>query len=905
MTQPIHPNSSAIDSDRFVQTLRQTLEHIDDTEWLEKYSPLASVFFAAAPTTTRRRQISLTGVAGMDERLRATWHQWEAHPKSPLQSLIWEAVCYLPPDLETYHQAILLLTYFEEPRLKQIEVVRLLAMGRSTYYRYLERAVAALGETLVQVLRPALRLEQPEARPLIGRTALLAQAQQALRAGRVVHLVGGGGLGKTSLGAQVAAGWHTGRVFWYTFRLGLTNHLDQLLFALAYFLHQQGVSELWLYLNTAPQEISISQAIATLRQHLAALQATPPLLCFDEVGLLLADELQDAAQHRQLRAFLEDLVRSPRTGAPLLFIGQKLLSEPDPECLLTLTPLTAADLAMFLRHAQIALDMTQQQRLLAFTRGNPLLLRLFLVLHQRGAPLAETLQQLSAPVTLDWFIARLRQHLAPAELTLLYELAVFEASAPRDAWRNSQKALRTLLELGLAEVQGDDAVGLHPAVRAALYQQLPPERKATLHLAAAALFTERSRFTIAAFHYVQSGRPDMALWLWYTHRQQEIEQGQASVALELFVPLAQIPLPTPEDQRVLALLLAQLCAPAGRTQEGLDALAQVTWPPTAPSTARAQELRGELLTDVGEIDHALAEYRHSLESVNALRATQAVNLRINIGRRALAYLGDSQQARLEVSHARFDLEVLQGQIEDAAGYYTAARTHYTNALNLASHLPNEHHWAKLHEALGILEARYAHLEAAVEHIQAAGRHYQATGNLLCAIGVTNTNLSYAYLVKRRYADAVPPAQTALDFFNELNHPYWLALNEANLAEAYVYLGELDKAEAYAKRGLQREEVVVRPYCLYVLGHVRRAQMRFIAAEQFCQEAIEAGETLQDPWALGPAWRALGETYRDANRPTDAHGAFEQVLKIYQRLGVEQEITFTETLLAGLLAPAVA
>ena len=109
--------------------------------------------------------------------------------------------------METHGQAILFLTYFAEPRPKQNEIVKLLALGRSTYYRYLERAVETLGATLVQSLRPALRLEQPETAPLFGRELLLEQAQAGLAEGHVVHLVGGGGLGKTSMGAHLAARW--------------------------------------------------------------------------------------------------------------------------------------------------------------------------------------------------------------------------------------------------------------------------------------------------------------------------------------------------------------------------------------------------------------------------------------------------------------------------------------------------------------------------------------------------------------------------------------------------------------------------------------------------------------------------------------------------------------------------
>ena len=889
--------------DRFLRSLRQSLEHIDDATWLDKHSPLASVFFApAVPVGTRQRQVVLTGVKEIDERLRRTWHDWEARTKSPLQGAVWEAVCHLPADLEEFSQAILLLTYFEEPRSKQAAIVQALALGRSTYYRYLDRAAEKLGATLVQLLRPALRLELPAARPLVGRAAEQAQAQGALRRGSVVHLLGGSGTGKTSLGAQLAAGWAHG-VFWYTFRRGLTDHLDQLLYALAYFLHQQGASGLWLHFHSHPEEVGGSKVLAALRQHLADLRATPPLLCFDEVDLLLASDLDDSEEHARLRGFLEDLAHSPRARTPMLLIGQKLLLEPDPDCLIALPPLDGAGAAALLAESQIKLGPRQQEAVLAFTRGNPLLLKLFIALAQRiedhAEKLAATLSQLTTAPALDWFMARLRLHLAPAEQALLYEFSVYAGPAPRGAWHGGEKTLQTLVELGLVETHGPEAVSLHPAIRNWLYQQLPLDRRTELHLAAATELAERSRFTAAAYHYLEAGQPELALWTWYNHRQEEIDQGQGRAALEMFAPLLQANLAAPEDQRVLALVVAQLSSPAGRTEEGLAALEAVAWPASAPSTARARQLRAELLTDRGDVDQALAEYRRSLETVENLRATEEIKLRAHIGRRALWYLHDLPQARQEVKQARLDLELLQGEIEDTAGSYLAARAHYTRALELASEGATDHQRAKLHEVLGILEARYAHLEQAVEHIDAAGRYYDAAGNIVCSVGVTQTNLSYAYLVKRRYAEAVPPARQALEFFGELNHPYWLALNEANLAEACFYLGEIEQAEAYARQGLRREEVVVRPYCLYVLGHVRRVQLHLAEAENYCRQAINAAEELEDLWGLAPAWRALGETLRDAGRIEAAQSAFTQVIDIYERLGVEQEIVFARGLMADL------
>jgi tetratricopeptide (TPR) repeat protein len=897
------PNSlpTAPISDRFMQTLRQTLEHVDDHEWLEKRSPLASVLFAgASPNPARKRQVVLTGLPAIDERLRTIWHDWEARPKTALQSLLWESVCHLPPDLESHSQAILFLTYFADPRPKQNEVVKLLALGRSTYYRYLERAVETLGGIVVQSLRPALQLEQITAAPLIGRAEMIAQAQIGLDEGHVVHLVGGGGLGKTSLGAHLAAHWRKGAVFWYTFRPSLTDHLDQLLFTLAYFFHQQGASALWLHLNANPQENNLLSALAILRQHFLDLRAAPPLLCFDEVDLLLANDLRDSQEHERLRAFLDALAQAVRAGAPLLLIGQKVLLEPQADCLITLAPLTAPDLTLFLKSARVALDAAGQERLLRVTRGNPLLLRLFLALHQRGATLADTLKALTAPVALDWVMARLRQHLAPDELTLLQELAVFQSSAPRDAWRKSQKALTALVTLGLVESVGNDGVTLHPTFRDLIYQGLPPARKSELELAAAHLLADRGRFTAAARHYILGGRPEMAIWTWLIHRQEEIDQGQSTTALELFAPLAHSTLPTFEDQQALTLLLAPLYARAGRSQEGLQLMEKNTWPTAAPRTVHAHALRGELLAETGNIDRALAEYRRSLDSITKLRATQEIDLRLEMGRKALVYLGDNEQARQEALQARLLLDVLQGEIEDNAGNYGAARSHYQNALAAAESCANDHHLAKIYEALGILEARYAELEPAVAYLQAAGRHHEAAGNLVCAVGMTNSSLAFVYLLRRRYAEAIAPAETALAFFRQLNHAYWLAINEAYLAEAWFYQGDLAKAEGFAQAGLQREEVVVRPYCLTMLGHIRRAQQRFGEAERYGQEAVAAGEERQDLWALGPAWLAMGETYRDVGRDAEARQAFQQGLRIYEQLGIAQEVTFAQALLASVV-----
>ncbi|MEZ4708373.1 MAG: tetratricopeptide repeat protein [Caldilineaceae bacterium] len=526
------------------------------------------------------------------------------------------------------------------------------------------------------------------------------------------------------------------------------------------------------------------------------------------------------------------------------------------------------------------------------------MLRLFAALHQRSAALLETLEQLTTPIALDWFVARLTHHLTADEQLVLQELALFANEAPPGIWRRGQKRLENLIQLGLIE-QSTHGIALHPALRKVLYARLPATRKIEMHLAAAQQLAERGRFTDAAGHYMQAEHPEMAIWTWYTHQQQEIQQGQASAALALFLPLAAVTLPRADDRRALVLLLALLLQRVGRAPEALALLEETVWPAQSVSASLAHERRGDLLAEMGLVERGLAEMRRGLEDFSRLRMTQEIELSLQMGRRTLARLGDVELTRRHVAEARISLDVLQGRLEEATGNYAGARTHFESALALAQQTTDPQRLAKIHEGLGVLEARYANLEAAVEHLDEAGKLYRHGGNQIAAVGITNSLLAMAYLIQRRHAEAVTPAETARAFFAELDHTYWVALNETYLAEAWLYLSDLRKAEAYAQSALRHEEVMVRPYCLFLLGHVRRQQGAFVEAKQFCRAAIDEAQSLHDRSAEAPAWLALAETARDANQPDEADEAFARAIEIYQQLGVAQEVAYAEQLRAGM------
>ena len=884
--------------DLFNETLRKTLENIADALWLKKNSPLHSTLFVDSKDTRNGiGQLRPIERPDLDEKCQQIWREWQTIPLIPLQAIILEALGYAPNEIDDQTVAILLLTYFDLDQPKQSAVIKTLAMSRATYYRYLERAVESLGYVMVKNLKPALKLEQPPTKPLIGRKGVSAVGEERLQAGHTLQLVGGSGMGKTSLAASWANRWG-GSLFWYTLRPHLTDTLEQLLFSIAIFMHQNGESALWIYLTGLNGPPDATHVLMVLRQFLTGQKGQPALFCFDGVELLLSHRERDQQPYEEIRSFFEAFGRMERNGSPLLYIGQQLVLPPEPNGVITLNPLPEEDANRFLAALNPDLSPEHVDSILKLANGTPLLLRLLSLFPRtdHSQSLEEFVQEERVALVLEWFGRHLLQQISETERAVLSELAIFPSGAPRDGWRQMEAVLSTLEAQGVLDSAGAGKIALHPALQRVIYDHIPKPERDRLHIGAGNLLAERSRFTEALFHYVAGGAIELGLWTWYTHRQNEIEQGQARAALTLLAPLSQKRFTEPEDNRAMALLIAQLTVYSGGTEVGLKQLDQEKWPPQRPSTASAHEYRGVLLAHAGRSDESIVEYRKSLELVEQLKSTKEIDLLTRIARSKMI---NRKQLENEVVMARFQLDVLEGQLADGKGDYAMARIHYANALAVADQISDPTRLARLHEALGVMEARNAHIEAAVEHFEKSSQYHRQYGNMVCAIGTTNTNISYTYLAKRRYAEALETGKIALQFYRSIENPYGMATNEANLAEASFYTGHLEDAVFYAESALKREEEWVRPYCLYVLGHVARVKADWKRSETLCQEAIASAEEIGDPWAEAPARNALGETLRDAGRPDAAQKSHEEALAIWQRMKIEHEVVHTQGLLNQL------
>jgi tetratricopeptide (TPR) repeat protein len=667
----------------------------------------------------------------------------------------------------------------------------------------------------------------------------------------------------------------------------LTDNVQHLIFSLALFLHHRGISHLWQHLMASPNDVSMAKALAVIRKSFEDLRDAPALLCFDEADLLLPNELDDAGEHEQLRSALEELIEAPRHGTAILLIGQRLLVEPERGHIFTLTRFDASAVRELFQRAGLPHDDDACAAASAYTRGNPLLLQLLITLHRVGEPVLADLSRVAGAATLDWFLTRVRRRLSAKEQDLLDAICVFDTPMPAHAWRTQAKTLDKLVQLNLVERDAAGQVGMPMALRDGMVRRLPPDLRIVLHVSAAQACVDLGAFTLAARHFSLGQQPGMAIWAWQAHADDEIRHGQAQTALAIFEPLRYAPLDSNKDRQALALILAQLNSLNGKFDDGLSALDAVSWPSGHLSSTRANELRGRLLAQRGDIDAALATYRAGLDGLTTLRLTQPVTLRTELALQTLERARDVPAARREAHLAQADLDIVRGYIEELNGQMDAAQRCFASARDLLreGEVNDPVRLAKVNEALGLNEARRLNVEAAVGYLKEAGRHYRAYGNLICAAGMTDTNIAFAYLLARQYEQAVAPAQRAVDFFLDSQQPYFLANSEACLAEALTNLGQLQAAEALVWRALAHEEASARPYALQVLGHIRRQQARYAEAEQLCKEAIDISTADGDVWNAAYAWRVLGEAYRDWGKVADARGAFAHACEAFTKLGL--------------------
>ncbi|MEZ4869988.1 MAG: tetratricopeptide repeat protein [Caldilineaceae bacterium] len=869
------PDAAAANAPSFDKSLEDALKHIADAAWLGENSPLAAPYLLHEYLPTATASAEERGAA-LQRVLRLAAKQMEGGK------------------YRERNQVIIKEYYFAG--LSEVQMYERVNLVKSTFHVSRKRAILALEAALINLLKPAIRLEAPPLPP----THWIAReqfdwCQQELNDRRTVAITGSGGVGKTTLGSVLARQWQQGPDFWFTLRPGLNDQPTNLIFALGYFLSQCDEPSLWLEVVASAGKLEIERAFNMMRFIFERLEQRKitPLLCFDEIDLL---QPATNGEHTQMVRLLDSL----RTITPLLLIGQQALVDADVYC--PIEGLTMPGATALLAANGINLAERVRQKLYTYTRGNLRLLELAITLESYGESIDAMVAHLAAAPSLAYLLSRILQRLDQSTCRVMLELSVYQAPAPADIWRDqaSAEALQELLARHLAHADGRGGVMLLPAYRDLLYRELPEEKRRHLHNQAAAMLAARGAYTAAAHQCVWAGKAEQAIWLWRDYQHYEINQGQGQSALHLLRDLKSMSLSTIARQALL-LLCANLERLAGNTpQAQADIHAVLAGTPLF--AMEAYILNGVIANDLSEFDQAEHSYRRALHSAELLVGARLAHTHKGLGWMYMRQR-DVDKAWEEALFARYEAENFQGYIQEIRCDYPAAEAHYLAALQVAQDTGAKEGIAKICNNLATLYARQGRFDEAKARLEQADECFAAIGKLADLI---SANISWAFIsnLAGDYAEAVDALQKANAEFERfgLSMPVWQkALINQGLAEAYLGLGALDQAQAAVLEAIAQEEADILPDSYRTLGEIMLVRGQLADAEQWIRASIELveEETELDAYLSGFAWRALAQVYLTSGDAQGALAAKELAIERFSCVNLAYEVNRTQNIVKAV------
>ncbi|HRW07799.1 MAG TPA: tetratricopeptide repeat protein [Caldilineaceae bacterium] len=862
----------------FEKQLKAALKQFHLPEALGADSPLASFYFLGHLLTDSDDAVSpLHRGKILQRELRMAAEQlWQRAPLTSADDVLQQFhALSKQPESDSYAYLILelrCLHNFLKPKKIADIWESILPGSRAEHYRDYDRAITKLGQRFLQRVQPTFRLEQPsESGPLLGYLGLLEEAQCALKERKSVAVYGSGGTGKTAFGAALAATYPSGHCFWFTIRPTLNDRLESMLFALGYFLHQRGASNLWHMLLVHNGKIdNLALASGLVREDLAILSDRTLLLCFDELEQLhVVDPERTNPLHHQIVQFLESL----RGEVAMVFMGQQ--PSIDAETYFELRGLIAPDIARLFGQVELKLSMEQVDQLAAYTGGNPRLLCLYRLLCEQGEALDILLHTESVRPELYPVFQRLWRRLSPQEQQILQELAVFRSMAPAEQWAEESAIVKRLVDQGLVQWSGPGAIVLVSAIRNMIYQSLPPEERELLHTVAAAMRADRAEYTAAAYHLCRAGDESTAIQLWYTHMAQEIQRGQAGAALTIFAQISSRQLEQ-SHREALAIVRAELQFLHGNISSGLATLQENDWCGRSERTVRALGLQGKFHQELGAIDDAVTCYQQA-EAVVYDLLQQVTEFHHLAG---VAFLRQQRKAdaRRKADLAHYHAHCLSGNVHEIEGDYGAALDAYHQALTLAQRSGDASHQARVHRLMARLYTRQQNFSAAIEEANRAIAYYEIMGDRTNQEVMRNL-MGSIYLETGAYAHVIDILSPTIAYFRRIKHSHFVAAAAANLAEAYLKSNDLRQARAYANEALQLDEPYTYSHAQYTLGLVSQAEYDLDAAEGHLQQSASFAQENQDPYLEAHANHALAKIYQErgmVEQQTQAHARAEEL-----------------------------
>jgi tetratricopeptide (TPR) repeat protein len=140
---------------------------------------------------------------------------------------------------------------------------------------------------------------------------------------------------------------------------------------------------------------------------------------------------------------------------------------------------------------------------------------------------------------------------------------------------------------------------------------------------------------------------------------------------------------------------------------------------------------------------------------------------------------------------------------------------------------------------------------------------------------------------------------AYTIFTAVRDPYSAAGTGANLAEASYELGDFDTATRYASEVLELGHRFAAPYARFTLGQIDLSRHNATAAISNFADSMLIAQQNDDPFMVAYAQRALGQAYLATSDVDSAYKHIHSALALFQQLGIPDEITNTEQMIAAI------
>ena len=829
---PATKRGKAEQLNRFEEEILLALDHFRDAVWLGVHSPLAQPY-----------------VIGRAIEVVQEDHSPQQRGEV-LKRLLINASIALPEQLfnsSTSPQRLLKVSFFERnPRLTLRQLASALNVSEKTYYRHRADTIRLLAAHIHRSLQPPFRTEDSTpttALSLFGRDDILKKILSELQAGQPVALIGPSGVGKTSLAQEVARRYANkdisiqAPIFWHTLRAGLSDHLNSLVFALAFFLREHGAEVSWKQLVADHGNIRPEVLYGLIRFDLAQLGSPMPLLCIDEIGTL-SDERQT---HVEIIHLLEDLSQNVLT----LWIGQRLPLSAEHQHLVA--GLTEEESGQMLVSLGLKLTPTILSQLWLATHGNPALLKLFASLHRirGGIDFEETLRLLGRTPSTEFLFHRIWRRLPEEERAILMQLAAFQEAAPVESLERHKLALHQVMKLDLVRETVLGRVEIVPHIATLTYEQISLDIRPALHLQVAQTHEHRGNYASALRHFVLGGQPAYGLWLCHAHHTAEAERGNGALALQALQLIDPALLIDKRDRVLLGISLSQLYTLTGKPDLAEDEWHRVEPYASGLSRALIKRLLGYAYEAQNRAEAALESFRQAIDLWTDLPQNQ---ISLLYGERSRIYqqnIGDLRQAEREALLARLTAEIFHGSVEEQRGNYGAARQMFDSALKIANQISD----APLQKAFayfyaGNLAWKQNRIPEAIQQLETAIQLCEQLGDAYRPI-YGRRNLSAAHIVAGNYLEAIHQASLGLELAVSLNHGELISSLAVNAGEAHYYLGNYDQAENCAWQSYEQEEPRQMPYTFTLLGMIRRAQNKHDESIKHLKDAIQFAQEVED------------------------------------------------------------